>query len=301
MSRAFFQLSAMVAATALLAGGCERKKPAADEKTDDDPKTVAVVGPQRITVEDVARRVEQFSPQQQQLYRHSSAARRRLLEQMIEEELIVAIAKKRGYDRDPRIERALHRLLMNRIREDVAAMVKLDQITEAQARAYYESHPRKFRTRLSLHARHILVEDKTQAEKLAVRARGKSEKAFAALARRYSKDARTRGRGGDLGAVSRPGGAMPSPVFRAALGLKQPGEVAGPVRSKRGWHVVYLVDKQLPKPRPFEQVKVTARLGAFHDKRDQLYRQFLGELRQKFEVVRHPRRLDQLKKRLSGR
>jgi peptidyl-prolyl cis-trans isomerase D len=96
-------------------------------------------------------------------------------------------------------------------------------------------------------ASHILFtfegEKDTNAVKATARdvaAQAKAGKDFAELARKYSKDPGTSGRGGDLGWFTK--GRMVK-EFEAAVFKLRPGEVAGPIRTQFGIHVIKLVQK----------------------------------------------------------
>jgi parvulin-like peptidyl-prolyl isomerase len=96
-------------------------------------------------------------------------------------------------------------------------------------------------------ASHILFtfegEKDTNAVKATARdvaAQAKAGKDFAELARKYSKDPGTSGRGGDIGWFTK--GRMVK-EFEAAVFKLRPGEVAGPVRTQFGIHIIKLMQK----------------------------------------------------------
>jgi peptidyl-prolyl cis-trans isomerase SurA len=95
-----------------------------------------------------------------------------------------------------------------------------------------------------VHARHILIifpppteEDDKKAYDLAERAL-KGEK-FTDLARQYSEDSDTKERGGFLTFFRRD---APPPEFADTVSKMRLGDVAGPVKTKYGWHVIRLND-----------------------------------------------------------
>jgi peptidyl-prolyl cis-trans isomerase C len=115
-----------------------------------------------------------------------------------------------------------------------------------------------------VHARHILVEKKEDAEKIIEQL--KAGASFEELAKQ-SKDPSGQN-GGDLGFFSR--GQMVKPFEDAAFAL-EPGEITEePVESQFGWHVIKVEEKRMSEPPTFDQVE------------EQL-RNYL--LRQKFETV----------------
>ena len=75
---------------------------------------------------------------------------------------------------------------------------------------------------------------------------------FAALARAQSADKGSAARGGDLGRFG-PGKMVPE--FDAAVfALRQPGDLAGPVKTQFGYHLIELRERTPGELRPFEQV-----------------------------------------------
>ncbi len=136
------------------------------------------------------------------------------------------------------------------------------EVTEAQAKEYYEQNKRRYQEREQVKASHILFkvakeakpgEDaagKKKAGDVAVEAKKKGAD-FAALARKHSQGP-TAPKGGDLGYFAR--GRMDKAFEEVAFKLK-PGEVSAPVRSKFGWHVIKTFDHRPPGEKPYEEVK----------------------------------------------
>ncbi len=130
-------------------------------------------------------------------------------------------------------------LLFNEVQKAVGA----SKVTDSQLQASYESSKAQF---TQLHAAHILVKTKTEANKIRAQVTAKN---FAALAKKYSIDTGSGAKGGDLGTVS---ATQLDPTFvQAALALK-PGEISQPVQTKFGWHIIMLISADA---QPFDQVK----------------------------------------------
>ncbi|POR50776.1 peptidylprolyl isomerase [Bosea psychrotolerans] len=101
-----------------------------------------------------------------------------------------------------------------------------------------------------IHARHILVEDETQAKTAAERV--KKGEDFAKVAAELSKDPGSGKEGGDLGWFSK---ERMVPEFAEAAFKLQKGQISDPVKSQFGWHVIKLEDRRT-KPTPdFAAVK----------------------------------------------
>ncbi len=88
-----------------------------------------------------------------------------------------------------------------------------------------------------IHARHILLETKEQAD--GVEERLKKGEDFAALAKELSKDTSNSDKGGDLGWF--PKGQMVKPFEDAVWALK-PNQISDPVQTQFGWHVIQLIE-----------------------------------------------------------
>jgi peptidyl-prolyl cis-trans isomerase D len=100
-------------------------------------------------------------------------------------------------------------------------------------------------------ASHILVKSREEADKLLAEAK-RAPQRFADLARKHSQDTGSAERGGDLGFFA--AGDMVKPFAEAVFSMK-PDEIAGPVQSEFGFHVVRLTGIQPGKVRSFEDLK----------------------------------------------
>lgn len=163
--------------------------------------------------------------------------------------------------------------------EDVATRIELDP---KAVREYYEQNKSRFGAPEEREASHILV---SIGEAGSAAAREKAEalkteidggKAFDAVARESSDDDASRESGGDLGWFRHDD--MIAEVADAAFGLGKVGEVAGPVESEFGWHLVRLGGIREAKTRPFEEV----RDEITQDLREQQARLRFGEAAEEF-------------------
>lgn len=86
----------------------------------------------------------------------------------------------------------------------------------------------------AVRARHILLESEAEAE--SIRERLEAGEPFEQLAAQYSRDVSTKDSGGDLGYFVRDDLTTPE-LAELAFAL-QPGQMAGPVQTILGWHIV---------------------------------------------------------------
>jgi peptidyl-prolyl cis-trans isomerase C len=107
---------------------------------------------------------------------------------------------------------------------------------------------------------HILIKSKENAGKEARQLAEKvrklalaQEKPFAELALQYSDDSSAAKNKGDLGFISR--GMTVKPFEEAAFALQKAGEISPVIKSRFGFHIIRLEERQPARMRPFEQVK----------------------------------------------
>jgi foldase protein PrsA len=89
-------------------------------------------------------------------------------------------------------------------------------------------------------ARHILVSDPAKAQE-ALRQLKQDRKDFAEVARLYSQDEGTKGRGGELGWFTK---GQLVPEFEKTVFSLKPGEISEPVKTQFGYHIIQLEEIQ---------------------------------------------------------
>jgi peptidyl-prolyl cis-trans isomerase D len=128
-------------------------------------------------------------------------------------------------------------------------------VTEAEIKAAYDARASQFAVAEQRRASHILIpagpDANKKAEEILAEAR-KSPARFAELAKQHSKDTGSAEKGGDLGSFGR--GMMVKPFEDAVFSMKE-GEIAGPVESEFGLHIIRLTGIQPGKARPLEEVR----------------------------------------------
>lgn len=128
------------------------------------------------------------------------------------------------------------------------------EVSEEQARGYYDTHPGEFLRPEARRLCNIVVASAGDAEQVTQQARAGIE--FVELARRYSLDQATRDAGGDLGVLARQ--QLEQDYATAAFGAPV-GGVFGPVRTQHGWNVGQVLEVHPATRPPFDQVKESVR------------------------------------------
>jgi parvulin-like peptidyl-prolyl isomerase len=133
------------------------------------------------------------------------------------------------------------------VQQEVAKALAEKQFTDQQLQQQYQQSIGDYTT---LHVDHILVDSKAKAEQVykQVTAPGSTLQDFQNLAKQVSTDPNAKQDGGEL---TLPATQLVSEFSDAALKLK-PGEISKPVHTQYGWHVIYMIDKQVT---PFAQAR----------------------------------------------
>ncbi len=144
--------------------------------------------------------------------------------------------------------------------DKLAADIEVD---ENEIQQSYEDNVGRYGKPAERRVSHVLVqvpadadeaalgEAETRAQEIADRARGGED--FAALATELSDDSGSAANGGDLGVITR--GAMVQPFEDAVFAMQAAGEVAGPVRTRFGFHVIKMTDFTPAQVAPIEEVR----------------------------------------------
>jgi len=164
-------------------------------------------------------------------------------------------------------------------------------VSDDDVKAYYEQNVRSVGADRKVRASHIFIaipdgantqvlEQKRNFAGDLVR-RARSGEDFAKLAREHSEDAATRHEGGDLGWFGK--GALPPAVEEIVFAM-EPGEVRGPIRAERGFHVIKLVDRKDEQARPFNEIKDQLKIQLGQQEMEKQTRLWLQELRKKAHI-----------------
>jgi parvulin-like peptidyl-prolyl isomerase len=162
-------------------------------------------------------------------------------------------------------------------------------VGDSEVQSYYDRHLKS--SNVQVRASHIFIaipEDADNAtvierEKLAktLLGRAKDGEDFAKLAREYSEDAGTRAEGGDLGFIGRD--ILPKPMEELVFSM-QVGDIKGPVRADKGFHVIKLVDKRAKDAKPFAEVQDDIRIRLRQREMERQTKIYLSDLRKKILV-----------------
>lgn len=126
------------------------------------------------------------------------------------------------------------------------------QISDAEAKAYYDEHKDDYFKPESVHLSQIIVDSADEASQVKKELQGGSD--FSTLAKERSKDVLTASNGGDLGFVDMDDPFVSPEILERAGELKV-GEVSDAIALKEGYALIMVLEKKESVNMPFEQVK----------------------------------------------
>lgn len=216
-------------------------------------------------------------------------ARRDMVEGLVRFELLAQAAEKAGLTQDPDAIHAMRQIAVTKfVNRELGAAASPDSITKQDLEREYEARrATEFTRPEAAHVRHLRVADAAHAARLAAAARAldpADERGFAALAARESNHASTRATGGDLGFVD-PGSRLPRALRDAALRLRNPGEVIGPLATDQGYEVVRLVARRPAAVSPLAEVEEQLRQRMYRERRARALEALIAGLRAATPVV----------------
>lgn len=172
-------------------------------------------------------------------------------------------------------------------------------ITEDEARKYYNENPRQFRAPEQVKASHILIKPDTSdpnADPNETKAKAKAkahellkkiqnaDDDFATLAK-VNSACPSAARGGDLGL--KPRGTWVKPFEEAAFKLKV-GQVSDVVETQFGYHIIKLTGRKEPTITMFEEARDGIINVLTRKKRDEITKEYIELLKAKANIVYPP-------------
>jgi len=242
---------------------------------------VAEVGNTIIFDSDVDAEVQQM-PAALQKIANTPEIRRRVEDILIRRAVLAQQAVVQGLDLKPdvfaRIRRSRDDILIHALKKQYLSNLPLPSKTAL--RRYYDSHQSDFAMPEQIHAAHILLRSKKDADALyAILKKDPSQ--FSVMAMKKSMDDSNSSRGGDLNWF--PQGIMAKPFEEVAFSLKKEGDISPPVQTNSGWHIIQLKGRKAGSMQPFAEAKKEI----VHVLQHQAVETWIGSLVQDADIHRH--------------
>ena len=217
----------------------------------------------------------------------------KVLEDLLRLEAAAEEARRRGYDRDPQIQRTLKQQLVAKLmREEVDGKLNAEAIPDGEVERYHQEHAAEFQRADEVRASAIFLANEAAAKKVAAQAKAarvkndplKDARAFRDLVLAHSTDETSKQRGGDLAFFDRRTAMYPSELVTAAFALGEVGQVSEAVKTPKGFAVLKLTHKRPGFVRPMEEMRPVIRQRLLHDQRRKRTEELMQSLRAKADV-----------------
>ncbi|MBI4384881.1 MAG: peptidylprolyl isomerase [Nitrospinae bacterium] len=248
------------------------------------------------------------------MYQEGLAQNKKAAPQKIDEEFE---AMKSGYATEAEFQEALKERsitaaeLKKSIEVELVARKLLDDqikgsidIPDAEVKLFYEDNKKDFFRPEAYRAQHIFASlypmeafdkysqqeleahrekyDKDAERKInGILKEVQSGKDFGELARKYSDDAGSSSKGGDLDFIYK---GVFDPAIDEAVSKLKPGEISGVVKTPYGYHIVKLNETRPAEFAPFKDVKEAIQEHLFMAKAKDKVQQYIAELRKKAKI-----------------
>ena len=198
-------------------------------------------------------------PEQYRSQYSTPEGRKQLLDRLVEEKAWLLDAEAHGVTRRPdlllQIEAQKRDLLIRTWVNEV--MAKNPAPSDSEATVYYQGHLDEWKTPANVTLRHIQL--KTEADGKRVLGLTKVKGAnWDKLVKQFSGDTLTRNAGGALGTATKDGGfagiGVQPALAESAMALGS-GQIGGPYKTDKGWHVIKVDNVRAETVRDFDQVR----------------------------------------------
>ena len=258
------------------------------------PVVLAQVGNERITEADFQSAFRLLGQQEQMQVLMVQGGKEEFIKRMAESKLLSVKAKRLGLDQSPEFQIALQRAkddLLAReflVRQGETLKKKL-VVDEADVKAFYASHPERFKQPELASVRHILVavkkdpkaetghtDDEAKALIATIQAELKAGAKFEDLAKKYTDDPGSKENGGLYADADTTSWV---PEFGAAARTQPIGEVGAPVKTMYGYHLLKVEGRKPARQVPFEEAKGAAEKMAQQDRQAKVWNELMDGLR----------------------
>jgi len=263
---------------------------------------VATIGDEKITAEDLKKRLDETSPFLRARYT-SLDRKKEFLDNIIRNELLAQEARRQNLDKSPAVQEQMKRAMVQElIRKQLDEKMAGADISNDDLKKFYDAHLDDFVKPERARIFHLFLpaaaadakaraKARTQAAALLkdIDAREKKGEvsAFQSVAMKESQDKLSAPMGGDLRFLSKDelSKSYSPELANAAFELKNPGEKAGPVETPSGIEIVKLQIKTPPLNRTLDEAKDSIRGRMARERRSREYDEWIKKLHDQAKIT----------------
>ncbi|HKY40123.1 MAG TPA: peptidyl-prolyl cis-trans isomerase [Polyangiaceae bacterium] len=262
-------------------------------------RVLAKVGDREITLGDYAATLERMDSFERLRYQ-SADRRKQLLEELIDLELLAEEARRRGLDKQPETQERVRQMLRDELLAEVRAAAPAPaDISEADARKYYDQHRDDFREPERRRVAHIALGTEAEAKAVLEKALPATPAEWGKLVAEKSRDPKSKPSAGvppelagDLGIVGPPGHPrgqnpnVPEALRAAVFEIDKLGDVlARPVAAGGSFHVIRMTGKTDARDRTFADAERSIRVALVQEQVRAREAELEAELKKKYPVT----------------
>jgi peptidyl-prolyl cis-trans isomerase C len=262
-------------------------------------RVLAKVGDHEITLGEYAATLERMDAFERLRYQ-SADRRKQLLDELVDLELLATEARRRGLDKQPETQERVRQMLRDELLTQVrAAVPSPNDISEADARRYYDEHRDDFREPERRRVAHIALGTEAEAKAVLEKALTASPADWGKLVADKSRDPRGKPNSalppelaGDLGIVGPPGQPrgenpnVPDPLRAAVFEIdKLGGVLPRPVAVGGTFHIVRMTGKTDARDRSFADAERSIRVALVQERIRAREAELETELKKKYPVT----------------
>lgn len=242
-----------------------------------ETKILATVAGKNVTETDVDAFIMNL-PREQQVYASNPQFRAQVLDQLVALQLLAQEGEDTKLDETPEFLNALAAAKRDILAQmQIMRLMNSVQVTEDEAREFFEANKAQFMKGDQVGAKHILVDCEEQCGNILADIKSGAvtfEDAAMANSSCPSKE-----RGGDLGTFGK--GQMVKEFEEAAFAAEV-DDVVGPVKTQFGYHLIKVYSKIKGDEIQFEEVKNQAVGQLLQQKKEEAYNNKVAELKAKY-------------------
>ncbi len=241
-------------------------------------KVLAKVNGREITQSDLDAFFQTLGPQVQAQFQGEEGMKR-LLDELVFQELfyVEAIEEKVAETEDFLAE--LEQVKENLLKQyGIRKLIESINVSDEEAKAFYEANPQYFQGQEQVSASHILVDEAEEAQKIYEELKAGLD--FAEAAQKYSS-CPSKEKGGDLGYFQK--GQMVPEFEAAAFGLGE-NEMSEPVQTQFGYHIILKTGEKPAEVQDYAMVANQIVQQLTVQKQNDAYMGKVDELKGKYSV-----------------
>lgn len=218
----------------------------------------------------------------------------RFLDEIIKRELLYQEAKKQGLEKDKDVKARIEEfkkmsLITALFKKEIEEKARI--VEDKEVKEFYDKNLQEFISGEEVKVSHILVNTEEEAKKLLVRI--KKGEDFSKLAKSFSKDPGSAGKGGELGFIKR---RQMVPEFeQVAFSLKK-GEISNLVKTQFGYHIIKVTARKEGEKSDYanvkDTIKDTIKGRLMREKQKNLFDSLIEKLKEKGKIEINEKNLE---------